>query len=146
VTIDRVGGGVLAVLAIFTLVECRRLPLGTLSNPGPAYVPVLLAVLLLLFAVLIVVMGKHATPMAAVSWSEWKHGAAILGACAFIALALERLGYRITIFLALALLLGVLERQKVLTTLVFAIGFSLGSFYLFATVLRVPLPYSPWGF
>jgi hypothetical protein len=81
-----------------------------------------------------------------VGWSEWSHGAAILGVCAFIALALERLGYRLTIFVALAALLALLERQRWFTTLLFSLGFSLGSFYLFATLLRVPLPRSPWGF
>ena len=33
--------------------------------------------------------------MSAVKWLEWRHAVAILGTCAFIALALERLGYRI---------------------------------------------------
>jgi putative tricarboxylic transport membrane protein len=145
-TIDRVGGAVLGLLALFTLWECRKLPLGTLNNPGPAYVPVLLAALLLFFSVLIVAFGARSARIAAVGWSEWKHGAAILGACAFIALALERLGYRLTIFVALVLLLGVLERQKIVTTILFAAGFSIGSFYLFSTLLRVPLPYSPWGY
>ena len=145
-TIDRVGGAALAALALFTLLESRTLPLGTLQNPGPAYVPVLLAGLLFVFGVCIAALGARSARLAAVGWSEWKHGLAILGACAFIALALERLGYRLTIFVALVFLLGVLERQGWLTTLLFSAGFSLGSFYLFSTLLRVPLPYSPWGY
>jgi hypothetical protein len=146
VTIDRVGGLALAALAIFTLWESRKLPLGNLQNPGPAYMPVLLAVLLLVFAIFIVAFGAGAPRMAGVGWSEWRHAVAILGVCAFMALGLERLGYRLTIFASLAFLLGVLERQSIVTTALFSGVFSAASFYVFATLLRVPLPRGPWGF
>jgi hypothetical protein len=147
VTIDRVGGGALVGLALFTLEETYRLrlPFGSLQNPGPAYVPTLLALLLLGFGILTVVFGAQAERLVDVGWREWRHGAAILGVCAFMALALERLGFRLTIFVALAALLGLLERRPWLTTVLFSAGFALGSFYLFATVLRVPLPRGPGG-
>jgi hypothetical protein len=145
VTIDRLGGGVLAALALFTLWENRKLPLGNLANPGPAYMPMLLALLLLGFAILIIAFGARASRVAAAGWSEWRHAVAILAVCAFMALSLERLGYRITIFAALALLLGLLERRSLVTTAVFSVAFSAASFYLFAVLLRVPLPRGPWG-
>ena len=146
-TVDRVGGGALTLLALLTLEETYRLrlPLGTLQNPGPAYLPVLLALLLAGFGGLTVAFGAKAERIVDVGWTEWQHGAAILGVCAFMALALERLGYRLTIFVALTALLGLLERQRWVTTLVFSAGFALGTFYLFATVLRVPLPRGPGG-
>ena len=145
-TIDRVGGGALVLLALFTLWESRKLPLGTLQNPGPSYVPVLLALVLLGFGLVVIALGRNSPRMATVSWREWPHAVAILGACAFMALALERLGYRLTIGLALAFLLGVVERRSVITTVAFAVGFAGLSFYLFATLLRVQLPRGPWGF
>ena len=45
VTVDRVGGVALALLVATVWSECRRceLPLGSLPNPGPAYMPTLLA-------------------------------------------------------------------------------------------------------
>ena len=48
-TTERVSGVALALLAAAVLEECwrTRLPLGTLANPGPAYMPVLLALALL---------------------------------------------------------------------------------------------------
>jgi putative tricarboxylic transport membrane protein len=145
-TIDRVGGVVLAAIAIFWLWESRKLPLGNLQNPGPAYMPMFLALLVLVFAILIVAFGARTPRLAAVGWSEWRHAVAILGVCVFMALSLERLGYRITIFAALALLLGVLERRSPVIAVAFAAVFSAASFYLFAVLLRVPLPRSPWGF
>ena len=147
-TVDRVGGLALAALALFVIEESfrLRLPLGSLQSPGPAYVPIILSLLLLGFGGLVAVFGAHSAPVGAVGWGEWRHAAAILLVCAFMALALERLGFRLTIFIALVLLLKGVERQSWITTAVFAVGFALSSHYLFATLLGVPLPRGPWNF
>ena len=145
-TVDRVGGGALAVIALVWLWEARKLPMGSLQNPGPAYTPVVLAGLLLGFAALVIVMGTRTDPVSAVGWGEWRHAVAILAVLAFMAVSLERLGYRLTVMAALVVLLLGLERRHWFTATVFATAFALASFHLFAIVLRVPLPRSPWGF
>jgi hypothetical protein len=144
-TTDRVAGGALVMLALFTLWESRRLPLGSLHNPGPAYMPVALALVLLVFGALLVVTGRRAPALAGVGWVEWRHAVAIFAACAFAALALERLGYRATVALTLAFLLGVVERKGIVFTAVFSLALALASFLLFDTLLRVPLPRGPFG-
>ena len=77
---------------------------------------------------------------------DWRRVPAILGAAAFAAWAMERLGYRLTIFIVLAFLVGVVERRSVLATVLFAAGMSLGTFYVFDTLLRTPLPRGPFDF
>ena len=59
-TTDRIGGSALCLLALFVMWESRTLPLGTWRNPGPGYVPVLLAALLLILGALVWAMGGHA--------------------------------------------------------------------------------------
>ena len=144
-TTDRAAGGALALLALVVLFESRTLPLGSLRNPGPAYMPVGLALLLLLLGLCLIVLGGRASTLAAVGWTEWRHAIAILGACAFGALAFERLGYRLTVAIILGFLLGVVERKGIVLTLVFALGLAVGTFLLFDTLLRVPLPRGPFG-
>ena len=77
---------------------------------------------------------------------EWRHAVAIFAACAFCALALERVGYRVTIFIALVFLVGLVERKSPAATLAFAAALALGTFWLFDTLLRVPLPRWSLGF
>ena len=144
-TTDRVAGGALVLLAVFTLWESRLLPLGSLRNPGPAYMPVALAALLLVFGVLLVIVGGKAGKIATVGWSEWRHAVAIFAVCAFAAWALERLGYRATIAVSLGFLLGIVERKGIVFTVVFSLALALGTFLLFDTLLRVPLPRGPFG-
>jgi hypothetical protein len=106
---------------------------------------VLLALTLLICS-LAVIGGASARPLSALQWPEWRHAVAILGTCAFMALALERLGYRLTILVALLALVTLLEKKSLVVGVVFALGFSLGSYFLFNTLLKVPMPQSPFGF
>jgi len=144
-TTNRVAAVALAVVAVVVLFESRKLPLGSLHHPGPAYMPVLLAVALLVFAILVAAYGGVSRGVSAVGWSEWRHAAAILGTCAFAAIALERLGYRLTMAVSLGFLIGVIERQRLILTLALAVAIAGGSYLLFDTLLRVPLPRGPFG-
>jgi hypothetical protein len=145
-TTDRVAGTGLAALALLVLWESRSLPFGTIRDPGAGAVPVLLALVLLLCSLAVVAAGASAPSVATLAWSEWRHAVAILGACAFMALALERLGYRLTILLTLLALLTVVEQKGWIVAAVFALAFSLGTYFLFGRVLRVPVPQGPFGF
>jgi hypothetical protein len=145
-TTDRVAGTGLAALALLVLWESRALPFGTIRDPGAGAVPVLLALVLLLCSLAVVAAGAAAPRVAALPWNEWRHAVAILGACAFMALALERLGYRLTILLTLLTLLTMVERKGWVVAAVFALAFSLGTYFLFGRVLRVPVPQGPFGF
>ena len=144
-TVDRVAGAALAVFGLFVLWQSRVLPLGSLGNPGPAYMPVVLAALLVIGGVAVAALGADAPPVASLGFQEWRHTIAIFVACAFCALGLERLGYRLTILLALLFLLVVVERKRPLPALVFALVFAGGTFFLFDTLLRVPLPRGAFG-
>jgi hypothetical protein len=145
-TTDRVSGGVLVLFALLVLWESRRYPLGTFHLPGPAFAPVLLAALLLSFGILLLLTSSRAPRLSSIKWTEWPHALAILGTSVFAVFAIERLGYRLTVLLMLAFLIKVVERRGWLQTLMFAFGLAFGSFFLFYTLLRVPLPEGPFGF
>ena len=144
-TVDRVAGVALVVIGLVAIWESRAFPLGTLHRPGPAYMPVLLALLLVVFGVAVFAMGRGARGLVELGWPEWRHAAAIFGACAFAALGLERLGYRLTMAVVVGLLLLGLERRGWALGLGLTVAMAWGSFYLFDTLLRVPLPRGPFG-
>jgi len=145
VTTDRVAGGALVLVGLVALWESRKLPLGTLHRPGPAYMPVVLALLLIAFGVALGILASRSGRFAEVGWHEWRHAVAIFGACAFAAWGLDRIGYRLTVAIVLFFLLFVLERRGLILTVVLTAAIAWGSFFLFDTVLRVPLPRGPFG-
>lgn len=143
---DQVSGLMLVALALYVWWMNRAYPIGSLSEPGPGYVPLLLAIFMGAMGLLVALSGAKSMPLAAMEWTEAKRAIALLIACGVAAYALERLGYRITMAALLIFFLGVMERRKPMMVAAVGIGFSLVTFYLFATLLRVPLPVSPWGF
>ena len=145
-TTDRVSASVLALFALLVIWESRLLPLGSFRQPGPAYVPVLLASLLLIFGVLLILTAGRAPSLSSLRWTEWRHALAILTACVFAVFAIERMGYRLTMLLVLGFLVKFVERRGWVLSLTFAFSLAFGSFFLFYTLLRVPLPQGPWGF
>ncbi len=144
-TTDRVSGAVLVLFALGVIWESRNLPLGNFRAPGPAYVPVLLALLLVLFGVLVAATGGKSDKLSLIRWTEWRHALAILGSCVFATLGMERMGYRLTVFIVLVFLLKGMEKRSWMAAGLFAFGLSFGSFFLFYTLLRVPLPLGPFG-
>ena len=139
-TVDRAAGIGFAVFSLLVLWECRAIPFGTMAEPGPGALPVILAFTLLVCSIAVFLGGGASERFANLRWPEWRHAVWILGTCVFLALALERLGYRVTIFIALVTLVTLVERKSWIAGLVFAGAFSLGNYFLFNTLLRVPLP------
>jgi hypothetical protein len=142
---DQVSGLVLLLVALFIGWMNRAYPLGSLQEPGPGYVPLMLAIFLGAMGLLIALRGLHGTPMRDISWPEAPRALIVLVACGAAAYALEHVGYRITVFAMLVFFVGVLERKKPWVVLAVSLGFSLISFFLFDTLLKVQLPRGPWG-
>jgi hypothetical protein len=143
---DPFSGLMLVALALYVAWENRAYPLGTLAEPGPGYLPLLLSIALGALGLLIALWGSKSSPLADLRWTEAKRAVLILLACGVAAAALEPLGYRLTVIALLVFFLGVLERKRPVPVALVALGFSFASFYVVGDLLRVPLPRSPWGF
>jgi putative tricarboxylic transport membrane protein len=142
---DQVSGIFLTAIAVFVGWQNRAYPLGSLSEPGPGYTPLIIAVFLGVTGLLIAIKGYTSRPLAEMQWPEAKRAAMILLACGAATYALEHIGYRVTILALMVFFLGVMERRKPLAVAAVAVGFSLLSYYFIGTLLHVPLPVGPGG-
>lgn len=143
---DQFSGTLLLALAAYVAWENRVYPLGTLQEPGPGYMPLLLAIFIGAMGLLVALWGGQSTPLADMRWTESTRAVVILVACGVGAFALERVGYRITVIALLIFFIGVLERRHPLAVLLVSFGFGFASQYIVGDLLLVPLPRSPWGF
>lgn len=142
---DQFSGMLLIALALYILWANQEFPVGSLAQPGPGYMPLLLAIFLGAMGLLIALWGARSRPLREVQWSEAARAAIILAACGVAAFALERIGYRLTVGALMIFFLGVMERKKPVPVLLVSVGFAFISFYIVADLLDVPLPRSPWG-
>jgi putative tricarboxylic transport membrane protein len=140
---DHLVGGALVLLALAVLAGSRDLPLGRLAFPGPGFMPGLLALLLLVFGVLIVVLGRTSPRLRDIDWQESRRAAVVFAVIALTTLAFQTLGFVIAVGLMLLVLVALVERQGILFGLVFALAVVLGCFYLFTRVLGANLPRGP---
>lgn len=143
---DQISGVVLIVIALVVAWFNREFPVGTLADPGPGYVPLLLACTLGGIGLLVAVMGAGSQSLAETTWPEATRALIIMVACVAATFALERIGYRLTTAAFLVFFLGVIERKHPLAVVLVSAGFSAASFYIIGTLLKVPLPRGPWGF
>jgi Tripartite tricarboxylate transporter TctB family len=152
---QRLGALALAATgAFFIWRSLAALPLGTIDNPGPAAMPLALAVLLVVFALWSLGGASSGLldPAAAddndapdADGDGVRHAALVIAALLAAAVALDRLGYRLTILCLLLFFLGLVERKPIVTALVVSATLSLGSHALFVHVLKIPLPSGPMG-
>ena len=146
-TIDRIAGVFLFGLSLYVIIHTYvSLPLGTHSNPGPGYFPMLLGIVVAILALIVLAQGGRSPAFRDLSWPGFTHGVGIVACCIFSIVAMETLGYRITMMLILVFLFGVLERLKIWLALVLSGGLTLGTYGLFHNLLNVPLPIGVLGF
>lgn len=143
---DQVSGLVLALLAVYIGWLNREFPVGSLADPGPGYVPLLLAVGLGAIGLLVALLGGRSKPLFDIPWPEATRAVIILVACSVAAYALERIGYRLSILVFLVFFTGIIERKHPLTVILVSAGFSFASYFIIGDLLHVPLPVGPWGF
>jgi Tripartite tricarboxylate transporter TctB family len=151
---QRLGALALAATGLFFIWRgLAGLPLGTIDNPGPAAMPLALAALLVVFALWSLADAGSGLldPAAADDASETaadggvRHAILVIAALLAAALALDRLGYRLTVLCLLLFFLALVERKPIIAALLMSAALSFGSHALFVHVLKIPLPSGPMG-
>lgn len=139
----------LMAFAVFVGFESRKYPLGTIDNPGPGFLPLLLGVAMAVMAV-------------ALTARVWKDGTVEVhrpfwpekGALSKVSLAfatillftalLEITGYMFNIFILFLILLRPIGRQKWIWSMAISMGATLVAYLLFDKWLMIPLPRGIW--
>ena len=142
----RLAGIVLAAAGALAFWMALDYPRGSASEPGPAYVPTIVAVMLFVSGVLVAVFDGPSRPFALSALWERGRPLAMLGALAVAASIVEWAGFRLTLVALLLFLLVLVERRNVLVATAIAIVLPLGSFALLHDALKINLPVGPFGF
>jgi putative tricarboxylic transport membrane protein len=131
-------------LALTALLEASKLPFGRLGSPQAGFFPLILAVLLAIFSLILMVQAIAGRKEK--SWAShgpaaiWKKVVLAIGALVVFGLLFESLGYILSTFLFIAFLLRAVERQKWSLVVVVACLTSLTTYLVFGLLLNTPLP------
>jgi putative tricarboxylic transport membrane protein len=131
-------------LAAFVLFECRKLPFGSMRVPQTAFFPAVLAVLLLIFSLILLAQRfLHAEAGRApdqITEDGWVRIGATLATMAVFAFILEPLGFLLSTFALMVLLLRAIESQSWLKVVGVALTTALAAYAIFGWLLGIPLP------
>lgn len=130
-------------LSLWTLTSYE---IGRLTQPGPGYLPLVLGIILLLLSLILLVGQIKKTPGAGQAvlpatpsggWKKVVYAVSVLMAAAFL---FERVGYLLTFFVLIVLLMKGVGRQSWKRILLTALLTTLGVYIVFVRLLEVQLP------
>jgi len=134
----------LLALALAALFEASKLPFGRLSAPQPGFFPLILAILLAIFSLVLIAQAiggsKEESAATRQGSATWKKIVLAVGALVVFAVLFESLGYIISTFLFIAFLLRAVEGQNWMLIAVVAFSTSLVTYLIFGLLLETPLP------
>jgi hypothetical protein len=134
-------------IGIAIAVGAHTLGIGALGNPGPGLFAFVIGIGMAALALSVAASAVRTAPATGAGMWPQRAGAisVVVAALAFYALTLERIGFLPSTFLFLLALLGTLGRASWIATALASIGITLGSYLVFARLLKITLPVGPLG-
>jgi len=143
---DHAAGAAFIAFGLLVIAISNSLPFGNLSSPGSGFMPMILAILMILFGGTLMVRAGESKPFAAVTWGDAKHAAMVVLITALAIAAFEPLGFVTSNVLMMFALLVAIERRGLLPAAVYSVAVVVTTFVLFVYVLKTPLETGPLGF
>jgi hypothetical protein len=122
------------------------LPFGSMAMPGAGMMPKLVLGLMIAFGLILMARARESPPIATVPWNDLPHAMRVVAITAVAVALYTRLGFIITTSLLLFCLLYAVERRPLLPAAAFSLGVTVFAYFLFATLLKSPLPRGLIGF
>ena len=135
---------ILLALTIATLIETRKLPIGSLSSPQVGFFPLVLAIILGILS--LVFLGKTIKSKDEGKAPPWVTGGGLrpliltTGVLFLYGFFFEPLGYLISTLLLIGFLVGAFGTKKWWVVITVALISTVASYLLFDTLLKASLP------
>ena len=143
---DHIAGGVFIVAGLLVFALSGDLPFGTLASPGAGMMPKLVLGLLIAFGAILVARAGESLPFATINWGDFRHAATVVAVTAAAIALYTKIGFVLSVWPLLFVLLFFIERRSLWRTLAVSLGVTMASYLLFSTLLKSPLPPMPFWY
>lgn len=134
------------VVGIAIAAVAPRYTIMTAMGPGGGLVPMVAGLVVACCGLLLLLRPTAPSPVDWPSRSAWMRMAAIAGGLATITLLMPRLGFILTVFPIVILLIQAVERKSWWSALLTSAIATIGVYFLFTRLLASTLPRGPLGF
>jgi len=143
---DHIAGSAFILAGVLVFAMSGDLPFGTLASPGAGMMPKLVLGLMMAFGAIILLRAGESPPLAEVAWGDFRHAATVVVVAAVAIALYTTIGFVLSVTLLLFVLLYFIERRSLWGALAVSIGVTVGSYFLFSTLLKSPLPPMPFWY
>jgi Tripartite tricarboxylate transporter TctB family len=143
---DHVAGAFFVAVGLLIIVLSGDLPFGQLSMPGAGFLPVIVAVLVIVFGGSLVVRASESPSFAEIEWDDSRHALQVILITGVATALYTVLGFIITMILMMLALLIVIERKNILRAAAYSVVVAIVTYAIFVHVLQSPLPPGVLGY
>ncbi len=133
-------GSVLLAISLAMLLIAWGYPVGTLTQMGPGFIPLVVGFLMCGLAVAIIALDVNSTNTAQAEQIHWRGLIFICAAILIFAALVDALGLVVSMFLAVLVSQFADDQVRPLTALIYACLATLGGWLLFILALELPIP------
>ena len=139
---DTVGGLFWIGVGLFFALYGLKLRLGVLRNPGPGFLPLIMA-LIMIFLALIVLAKGIVRPEGPLKKLSWKRHTLAIASVFFYGLLLEAIGFLLSTFVLMFILFGLLVEgdNRWRRVSLYAGAGACASWLVFSVALKIPFPH-----
>jgi hypothetical protein len=141
---DHIAGGAFIAGGALVFAMSGDLPFGTLASPGAGMMPKLVLGLLMAFGVVLLLRAGESPPLGEIKWDDFRHAATVVAVTAVATALYTVAGFVLSIALLMIVLLYFVEGRSLWRSLAVSLGVTVGSYVVFSTLLKSPLPPMPF--
>jgi hypothetical protein len=144
---DHVAGAAFILFGTTIIALSGDLPVGHLSMPGSGFLPMIIAVLTMIFGLALIARASaESVPFSELEWKDGKHALAVTIITAAATVLYTYLGFIITMIALLVTLLVLIEKRSPIYAGAYSIGIVIMTYFAFEWLLKTPLPESPFSY
>jgi hypothetical protein len=127
-------------IGIFFATGALKLGVGTLRSPGPGFLPVIMATILILSSLFTLGRGLI-RPVRPISRFPWRRHVLMIASVFFYGLLLGLIGFLLSTFITMFILFGLLRgKSSWIMVLIYAAITAMTGWLVFSVALNIPFP------
>jgi len=128
------------VVAIFFALGGIKVGLGTLSSPGPGFLPVVMAMFLAFLSLFTLIKGLIRSGKT-IGKIPWKRNILAIASVFFYGLLLDLIGFLLSTFVMMFMLFGILkDKNKWTGVFIYSVATALAAWLIFSVAFKIPFP------
>jgi hypothetical protein len=140
IRIDHVAGAFFIAFGLAVIGFSGDLPVGELSMPGAGFLPMLVAVLTILFGAVLMLRARESAAFASIDWSDLRHAGPVVLITAAATALYTVIGFILTMLLMMLGLIILVERRSVIRAAIYSLAVVVVTYGVFVYAIKAPLP------